>query len=87
MTRGIHGLPKVSPGPSIPDPSTPCGPFRGWSAHSAGGLRPSSTSSNNNNNNNNNLHGYPLPYVYGSAVEQGDDRGLSALAIRTRLID
>jgi hypothetical protein len=23
--RGIHGLPKVSPSPTMPDPSTPCG--------------------------------------------------------------
>jgi hypothetical protein len=32
--RGIHGLPKVSPGPAMPDPSSPC---------RAGGLRPFST--------------------------------------------
>jgi hypothetical protein len=25
MARGIHGLPKVSPGPALPNPSTPCG--------------------------------------------------------------
>jgi hypothetical protein len=37
MARGIHGLPKVSPGPAMPDPSTPCGTGR------MGGLRPSST--------------------------------------------
>jgi hypothetical protein len=24
MARGIHGLPKVSPGPAMPDPSMPC---------------------------------------------------------------
>jgi hypothetical protein len=50
--RGIHGLPKVSPGPAMPNPYTPCGrttpetalrPFRGWPAHRAGGLRPSSS--------------------------------------------
>jgi hypothetical protein len=52
MVRGGHGLSKVSPGPAIPNPSTPCGqatpetalrPFRGWPARRAGGLRPSST--------------------------------------------
>jgi hypothetical protein len=41
MARGIHGLSKVSPGPAMLDPSTPCGratpetalwPFRGWSS-------------------------------------------------------
>jgi hypothetical protein len=32
MARGIHGLPKVSSGPAMPDP-----------LHPAGGLRPSST--------------------------------------------
>jgi hypothetical protein len=25
MARGGHGLPKVSPGPAMPDPFTPCG--------------------------------------------------------------
>ena len=25
MARGSHGLPKVSPGPAMPDPSTPSG--------------------------------------------------------------
>jgi hypothetical protein len=25
MATGIHGLPKVSPRPAMPDPSTPCG--------------------------------------------------------------
>jgi hypothetical protein len=25
MARGGHGIPKVSPGPAMPDPSTPCG--------------------------------------------------------------
>jgi hypothetical protein len=52
MTRGGHGLPKVSPGPTMPEPSTPCGratpetalwPVQGWPAHRAGGLQPSST--------------------------------------------
>jgi hypothetical protein len=37
MARGIHRLPKVSTGPAMPDPSTPCGqatlqPFQGWAA-------------------------------------------------------
>ena len=50
--RGIHGLPKVSCGPAMPDPYTPCGratpqtalrPFGGWPARRAGGLRPSSS--------------------------------------------
>jgi hypothetical protein len=45
--RGIHGLPKVSPGPAMPNPYTPCGrvtpqtalrPFWGWPALRAGGL-------------------------------------------------
>jgi hypothetical protein len=52
MARGGHGLPKVSPGPAMPYPSTPCGRvtretalwlFLGWRVNSAGGLRPSST--------------------------------------------
>jgi hypothetical protein len=52
VARGIHGLPKVSSGPAMPNPSTPCWRatpetalrlFRGWPAHRAGGLRPSST--------------------------------------------
>jgi hypothetical protein len=34
--RGIHGLPKVSPWPAMPNPSTPYGqatqPFGGWPA-------------------------------------------------------
>jgi hypothetical protein len=46
MGRGIHGLPKVSPGLAMPDPSTPCGwaspqtalwPFGGWPARRADG--------------------------------------------------
>jgi hypothetical protein len=45
MGRGIDGLPKVSLGPALPDPSMPCGqdtpetalwPFWGWSASRAG---------------------------------------------------
>jgi hypothetical protein len=52
MARGGHGLPKVSLGPTMPDPSTTCGraiPEKGlqlfqlWPACLAGGLRPSST--------------------------------------------
>jgi hypothetical protein len=49
MARGGHGLPKVSPGPAMPDSSTPCGratalqPFRGWPTHRVGGLRLFST--------------------------------------------
>jgi hypothetical protein len=52
MARGIHVLPKISPGPARPDPSTLRGqvnpetalrPFLGWLARMAGGLRPSST--------------------------------------------
>jgi hypothetical protein len=39
MARGIHGLPKVSPGPAMSDPSTPCGPYGRFE----GRLRPSST--------------------------------------------
>jgi hypothetical protein len=51
--RGIHGLPKVSPRLTMPNPSTPCGRatpqtalrlFGGWPARRAGGLRPSSSS-------------------------------------------
>jgi hypothetical protein len=47
MSRGGHGLPNVSLGPTMPDPSTPCGratpetalqSFYGWSAHKVGGL-------------------------------------------------
>jgi hypothetical protein len=53
MTRGGHGLPKVSFGPAMPYPSTPCGRvtseaalrlFQGWPAHKVDGLQPSSTS-------------------------------------------
>jgi hypothetical protein len=52
MARGIHGIPKVSLVPTMPDLSTPCGqaipetalrPFLGWSTSTAGGLQPSST--------------------------------------------
>lgn len=51
MDKGIHGLPKVSTGSTMPDPSLPCGqathdtalrPFLRWPAHRAGGLQPSS---------------------------------------------
>ena len=51
MARGGHVLPKVSPGPALPDPSTPCGRatpktalqlFLRWPARRAGGLPPSS---------------------------------------------
>jgi hypothetical protein len=47
MGRGIQGLPKVSSGPAIPDPSMPCRratletdlrPFQGWPARKAGDL-------------------------------------------------
>jgi hypothetical protein len=55
MGRGDHGLPKVSPGPTMPYPSMPCGRaspetaisalrlFQLWPACRAGGLRPSPT--------------------------------------------
>jgi hypothetical protein len=52
MGTGIHGLPKVSPGHAMPDPSTPCGQatpettlrlFQGWQNRRAGGLRPCSS--------------------------------------------
>jgi hypothetical protein len=52
MARGGYGLPKVSPEPAMPNPSTPCRqatpetalqPFQGRYACRAGGLRPSST--------------------------------------------
>jgi hypothetical protein len=45
MARGLHGLPKVSPGPAMPYPSTLCGwaialtafwPFEGWPARRVG---------------------------------------------------
>jgi hypothetical protein len=50
--RGIHGLPKVSCGPAMPNPCTLCEratpqtdlrPFGGWLACRAGGLWPSSS--------------------------------------------
>jgi hypothetical protein len=50
--RGIHGLPKVSYGPAMSNPNTPCGRatlqtalrlFGGWPAHRVGGLQPSSS--------------------------------------------
>jgi hypothetical protein len=46
MARGDHGLPKVSPGLTMPNPSTPCRRdtpetalllFRGWPTRRAGG--------------------------------------------------
>jgi hypothetical protein len=52
MARGGHGLPKVSPGPAMPNPSTPCERetpetalrlFQGCPTHRVCGLRPSST--------------------------------------------
>jgi hypothetical protein len=52
MARGGHGLPKVSPGPTLPNPSTPCGgataetalqQFQGWPAPRAVSLQPSSS--------------------------------------------
>jgi hypothetical protein len=52
MARGGHRLPKFSPRPAMPFPSTPCGRatletalqlFQGLPACKAGGLRPSST--------------------------------------------
>jgi hypothetical protein len=49
MARGVHGLPKVSPGTAMPYPCMPCGPatpetaIQGWPVHRAGGLRPSFT--------------------------------------------
>jgi hypothetical protein len=52
MARGGHGLPKVTPGPSMPYPFTPCGwatpktalqLFLGWPTHRVGCLQPSST--------------------------------------------
>jgi hypothetical protein len=52
MARNGYGLPNVSLGPAMPDPSTPFGratlettlrPFQGWPARRAGGLGPSST--------------------------------------------
>jgi hypothetical protein len=47
MTRGGHGLPKVSPGPAMPYPSSSYGEtiwlFQAWSTLRAGGLWPSST--------------------------------------------
>jgi hypothetical protein len=52
MATGGYGLPKVSPGPALSYPSTPCGwatpetalwPFLGWPACMAGGLRLSYT--------------------------------------------
>jgi hypothetical protein len=47
-----QGVPKVSPGPAMPNPATPCRqntpetalwPFQGWPARWSGGLQPSST--------------------------------------------
>jgi hypothetical protein len=51
MARGGHGHPKVSHGPIMTYPSTPCGratpettlrPLQGWPARKTGGLLPSS---------------------------------------------
>jgi hypothetical protein len=41
IARGIHGLPRVSPRPSMPDPSMPCG--RATPKTASHGLRLSST--------------------------------------------
>jgi hypothetical protein len=44
MARGIHGFPKVSPGPAMrATPETALQPFLGWSIQRAGDLRLSST--------------------------------------------
>jgi hypothetical protein len=51
VARGIHGLPKVSPGPPMPysfflwasHPRSGLQPFWGWPAWRAGSLQPSST--------------------------------------------
>jgi hypothetical protein len=52
IARGGHGLPKVSPGPAMAYPSTPCGratsetglqPFQGWPSRRVAGLQPSSS--------------------------------------------
>jgi hypothetical protein len=48
MARGGHGLHKVSGGPAIPYPSTPCKwatpeTAQGWPARKASGLQPFST--------------------------------------------
>jgi hypothetical protein len=52
MARGGHGLPKVSPGPAMLDPSAPCEratpqtalwPLQRWPSCKAGSLQPSST--------------------------------------------
>jgi hypothetical protein len=60
MARGIHGLPKVSPGPAIADPSMPCeqAPPKllygwRWPARRAGDLRLFSP-----------LFGHPTPYAH-----------------------
>jgi hypothetical protein len=53
MARGGHGLPKVSLGPAMPYPSTPCG----RATCRAGSLQPSSTPLDN---------GQSPPYAYGS---------------------
>jgi hypothetical protein len=65
MAKGGHGLPKFSPGSTMPYCSTPCGqgnpetalwPFQGWPARRAIGLRPSSTHLDT-------LHRIPYTYV------------------------
>jgi hypothetical protein len=52
MAKGSHGLPKVSPGPTMTYSSMPCGQatremtkklFQEWPAHRVGGLQRSST--------------------------------------------
>jgi hypothetical protein len=51
MVRSSGGLPKISPGPAMPNLATHCGratpktplqPFSGWPTHKVGDLRPSS---------------------------------------------
>jgi hypothetical protein len=56
MARGGHGLPKVSLGPAMPYPSTPCG----WPTYRAGGLRLTSDFY---------PFGHPTPYAY--AIQKG----------------
>jgi hypothetical protein len=91
MAIGGHGLPKVSPGPASPDPSTPCGRatpliglrlFQGCPTRRAGGLLPSSTLMNTQRHTPVFLL-YKLtsfPSLSGGGVGSGEQRQQSAAA-------
>jgi hypothetical protein len=76
MEKGGHGLSKVSPGPAMPYPSTPCRlatpetalwPFQWWPAPQGG--RPAAVFY---------PFGYPTPYAYDRQDDVGQKGGTNA---------